>query len=245
MILGFFRAWLVLLYPRAWLTMVFALGVTIVILALLWLFLFYGLSWLEGRSLPLINDFLTSTGIDWIDTSSISHGHFSEWFGSVMWLLLVWLLFPIIFVAGLSLFLEMIVNKVEQKSYPSLPASLPVPLSQSLKDTFCFLGVIFLWNLFAFLFYLILPLGAAFIYLGVNGFLISQEHMRLIAVRRIPAPKHVDFVKTHRVPALIVGICTATFLLVPGINLIASMIGVAWMTHLFHSLHNSSEAHVN
>ncbi|WP_375229810.1 EI24 domain-containing protein [Roseobacter sp. S98] len=135
-----------------------------------------------------------------------------------------------------SMFLETVAQAVEDEHYPRLGPAHPVPLTDALRDTFSFLGVLILANLVALVLYVIFAPFAPFIFWGLNGFLLGREYFTLAAIRRVGRRKARDLRRRHLLRIWIAGILMAVPLSVPLLNLLIPILGAATFTHLFHRL---------
>lgn len=135
-----------------------------------------------------------------------------------------------------SLFLEDVAKAVESQHYPSLPPATPVPISDAIRDTVNFLGVLLIANVAAMILYVSLPLANILIFWGLNGFLLGREYFTLAATRRVGRVEAKRLRKKHRGTIWLAGTLMAMPLTIPLLNLIIPILGAATFTHLFHML---------
>lgn len=157
----------------------------------------------------------------------------------VMLALSVFLMVPVAS-AITSMFLETVAQAVEDRHYRHLPPSHPVPLSDAIRDTLGFLGVLIGANLAALILYLLMAPAAPFIFWGLNGFLLGREYFTLAAMRRVGRTQARVLRKKHVGTIWIAGILMAIPLSVPVVNLLIPVLGAATFTHIFHALNNQS-----
>ena len=133
-----------------------------------------------------------------------------------------------------SLFLDQIADAVEAKHYPNLPeprrSGFAEDLGNSIRFLFTLIGLNLLAGVLALIF---LPL-AAFIFLGLNGYLLGREYFTLVAARHLPAREAAALRKQNFWRTWLAGILMVIPLVVPIMNLIVPVLGVATITHQFH-----------
>jgi CysZ protein len=139
------------------------------------------------------------------------------------------LLFPVpgILSAVVGLLLERVATAVERRHYPNLPAAALTAWRDAAFVALRLGGLTALLNLLLLplylLFIFILPLSFA-LYYAVNGKLQGRESFEIIALRR----NNGAIWRT--------GAVTAGPLTIPGLNLVAPVIGTAAMVHVFQKL---------
>lgn len=153
----------------------------------------------------------------------------------VMLALSVFLMVPVAS-AFTGLFLERIMNAVEAVHYPNAPTPRSVPLGETLRDTFAFLGLLIGANLLAVVLYVIFLPFAPLIFWGLNGFLLGREYAQMVAMRHLPRPLANGYRKRYTGQVTAMGLAMAVPLSVPVLNLMIPLIGAASFTHQFHRL---------
>jgi uncharacterized protein involved in cysteine biosynthesis len=153
----------------------------------------------------------------------------------VMILLSVFLMVPVAS-AITSMFLEDVAEAVEDRHYRHLPPVEHTPLTEAIRDTLAFLGVIIVANLMALVLYAFFPPFAVFIFWGMNGFLLGREYFTLAAMRRVGREGAILLRRKHMGTIWAAGILMAMPLSLPLVNLVIPIIGAATFTHLFHKL---------
>ena len=198
-------------------------GLTILLLCALYAVVFFGVQWLlpETISIPWIGE------VTFVET-------LLSW-GSVilMMVLSVFLMIPVAS-AFTGMFLDEVADAVEAKHYTHLPPAPHVGIADNIRESLSFLGVILVANLVALVFY-ITPL-APFIFYGLNGFLLSREYFRMVAVRRLGRTEAKAAFRKNLLTVWIAGVLMALPLTIPIMNLIIPILGAATFTHLFHKL---------
>jgi len=171
---------------------------------------------------------LDPTGLAWLDTGIAIAG-------SAAALVLAWLLFPVVIAATLGLFAEDVAEAVERRYYPDLPPAQSMGVGESVWATLRFTAVALLLNLLVLPLYLI-PGANLLIYLALNGYLLGREYFELVAARRLPGPTVSALRRRLRARLWLAGVVIAALLAVPGFNLVAPVVAIAFMVHLFEGL---------
>ncbi|MBO9467494.1 EI24 domain-containing protein [Tropicibacter sp. R15_0] len=174
------------------------------------------------------------------------------WVGEIQWLdnVLSWAMVPLMMVLSVflmvptasaitSLFLDEVAQAVEDKHYPGLGAATPVSLSEGLRDTFRFLGIMVVANLVALVLYIFFAPLAPFIFWGLNGFLLGNEYFTLAAMRRVGRDAAYKLRKRHLLTIWAAGVLMAMPLSLPLVNLLIPVLGAATFTHIFHRVNRA------
>lgn len=135
-----------------------------------------------------------------------------------------------------GLFIEQVVDAVEDRHYPALPPARPLGLAEGLIASVNFIGVVVAVNLAALL---ALPFAgplAPVLFWAVNGYLLGQEYFTLVALRRVGRAEAKALRRAHRARLWLAGGLMAVPLTVPVLNLIIPVLGVATFTHIFHRI---------
>lgn len=157
--------------------------------------------------------------------------------GSIFLMLLasVFLMVPVAS-AFTGLFLEDVVDAVEDRHFPSLPDARPQSLSEGLIGAVNFFGIALLANIFAlFLWPFAGPLVPV-LFWSLNGYLLGREYFTLVAQRRIGRAEAKTLWRANKARIWGAGILMAAPLSIPLVNLLIPVFGVATFTHLFHRL---------
>ncbi|MDG1470810.1 MAG: EI24 domain-containing protein [Ascidiaceihabitans sp.] len=193
-----------------------------------------------------------SAGFVWLLNTLAGESAFLPIIGEVRWLndlvswgsiflmffLSIFLMVPVAS-AITSMFLDEVAQAVEDKHYPQLPRTTPVPFGDALRDTVNFLGVLIGANILALFAYMLLPFAAMFIFWGLNGFLLGREYFMLAAMRRVGRDQAKILRKQHIGTIWLAGTLMAMPLSIPFVNLFIPILGAATFTHLFHRLLSS------
>ena len=136
-----------------------------------------------------------------------------------------------------SLFLEDIADAVEDRHYPGLPPATPLGFGDTLRDTVNFLGLLIGLTLLALISYAFAGPFIPVIFWALNGFLLGREYFTLVASRRIGRAGAKALRNRHWLSLWLAGtLMTLPLSLLPLLNLIIPVLGVATFTHIFHRL---------
>ncbi len=145
------------------------------------------------------------------------------------------LLFPAVASFFVSLFLDEIVEAVEERHYPTDPKGPGLPLADTLMVSAKFSLMVILVNIIALPFYLI-PGINLLIYYSVNGYLLSREYYELVALTHVKPADAAALAATAKGRIFFTGVIIAFFFTIPIVNFFAPLIGAAAMVHVFKSL---------
>lgn len=207
-----------------------ALGIAVAIFAGVWVAAWYGLDW-AGQALAgrLAEGGFWHGVVDWL----VGLG------GAAAVLMASFLLFPAVMGLGQSFFLEDAADAVEARHYPDLPPAREQPILEALRDGIDLALVTLAVNLLALPVYIVLsllpPLNVVVFY-GVNGYLLGREYFEVVAVRRLPRRLVRETRRRFRLRIVAAGAVIAVLLTVPLVNLVAPVVAVAYMVHVFEGL---------
>ena len=200
-------------------------GLTLALLVGLYALVFFGVGWLlpDTFTLPFIGE------VAFVD-------QLLSWGSLVLMVVLsVFLMVPVAS-AFTGIFLDDVADAVEAKHYPTLSPAPSVPIGEAIRESLGFLAVIVGANLLALIAYLVLAPLAPLIFYALNGFLLSREYFRMIAVRRLGRQGARAAFRKRLGTVWIAGALMAVPLTVPFVNLLVPILGAATFTHLFHRL---------
>ncbi len=208
-----------LIDPRLWAVLLKSLLLSLLFLGGLW----WGLSWLFA----------------WLSA------RWPWWHGWMSWgtdgaaMVGAILLLPATFGVTLSFFQEAVADRVEEKHYPELGPADGAGFGASILSGLRFFVLMVVLNLAAAPLYLVLLLAAgsgAAAFLLVNGILCGREYFDIVALRRM-TPEAAHAMRTrNRVPLALTGLGLVGLGLVPGLNLVMPVVGIAVMVHVVRSL---------
>lgn len=198
-----------------------SLGVTLVLLALFGVILWYG----------------AQTLVAWMGAGAETGG----WVGAatvLLWLGGAFFLFRIIAVAVVGIFGDDVVAAVEAKHYPeALAEARNVPFGRSVAMGLGSAGRLILVNLAVsplYLLLLITGVGTAILFFIVNGWLLGQDLGEMVAARHVSQKGMKSWRGSTGFQRFALGLAGTALFLVPILNLVAPVLGAAMATHLFH-----------
>jgi CysZ protein len=154
------------------------------------------------------------------------------------------LFFPALATTLMSALLDDVADAVEAKHYPQLNWPRPQKWTEVLLTTLRFLAVMAVVNLAALPVYLVLLVTGftiVLVYL-VNGYLLGREYFEVVALRRME-PKEARLTFRHHLGRLwLAGAVIAFLFSVPVVNLVAPVVGTAFMVHVFQSLRRQTDS---
>lgn len=135
-----------------------------------------------------------------------------------------------------GLFLEDVVDAVEDRHFPTLPDARPQTFAEGLIGAVNFFGIALGANILAlFLWPFAGPLVPV-LFWSLNGYLLGREYFTLVAQRRIGRAEARALWRANRPRIWGAGVLMAAPLSIPVVNLLIPVFGVATFTHLFHRL---------
>lgn len=135
-----------------------------------------------------------------------------------------------------GLFLEDVVQAVEDRHYPTLPPALPLGLGPSIKASINLIGLIVVLNVAALFLYPFAGPAAPLLFWAVNGFLLGREYFTMVALRRLPPEAAIALRRANGLRIWAAGTLMALPLSVPVLNLVVPVLGTATFTHLYHRI---------
>jgi CysZ protein len=202
--------------------LILSMGITVAVLLALWL----------GATAVL--EKARFAGIGWLDAVIIV-------LGSLAALVVAWLLFPATALLVMSFFLGSVVAAAEYRHYPGLGPPRPFALGEAARSALRLLVLAVLINIVLLPVYLV-PGINLFVYYGLNGYLVGREYFELVALRRVDGAAAQEMWRRHRGRLILVGVIIVFLLSLPLINLVAPVIGAAFMLHVFEELRRRAPA---
>ena len=145
-------------------------------------------------------------------------------------------LFPAVVGLVSSLFLESVAAAVEGRYYPALGIARQQGLGETVWTALKFLLVLIGFNLLALIASLIVPPFSLVFFYGVNGYLMGREYFELVALRRMEPAAATALRRRFRWRVVAAGVVIAFLVSVPIVNLLAPILGTAFMVHVFQGL---------
>ena len=91
-------------------------------------------------------------------------------------------------------------------------------------------------NLLALPIYLLVPVLNIFVFLGLNGYLFGREYFEAVALRRLDIAAVTAVRRRFGGRIFLGGVIIAGAFALPFFNLVAPVIAIAFMVHLFEGL---------
>jgi CysZ protein len=132
-------------------------------------------------------------------------------------------------------FLDDAAEIVERTDFPEDPAGQPLPAGRALLYGLRFAGLALLVNLAALTLFFV-PVVNIFAFFAANAYLLGREYFELAAGRFRPLPQAAEMRREHRATVILAGAMVAALLLVPILNLLTPLFGVALMVHVHKRL---------
>ncbi|WP_314371886.1 EI24 domain-containing protein [Sphingomonas paucimobilis] len=156
----------------------------------------------------------------------------------VVEIVMLWLAFRAVAMAVVGLFADDIVAAVEARHYPkALDTARPVPLARGIAMGLGSAGRVVAINFVLLPVYiglLVTGVGTAAMFLLVNGWLLSRDLGDMVAARHMDAGTMRRWRKATGPQRLLLGLAVAVLFVVPGLNLLAPVLGASMATHFFH-----------
>ncbi|MDJ0931088.1 sulfate transporter family protein [Breoghania sp.] len=201
-----------------------SLGITLALLAVLWIAIEWCVTYLIDLS-----------AYAWADTAlSVVTG-----IGAFIGLGFLIASVATVFVA---LYQDEIAEKVEAADYPTDPTGRTMPLIPSIILSVNFLGVVILGNIVA-LFLLLIPGVNVVAFFLVNGYLIGREFFEFAAMRFLAPADAKRLGKAHGEEVFVAGLIIAAVLVIPIVNLLAPIFGTVLMVHLHKCIAHAKRLH--
>lgn len=153
-------------------------------------------------------------------------------------LALAWVIFRAVAIAVVGLFGDQIVVAVEKRHYPAVLATArDVPFGRALAMGLGSASRALLANLIlipAYLLLLVTGIGAPALFFIANGWLLGRDLTDMVAARHTDGAAMKAWRAESALGRFGLGLVVTFMLSVPGLNLIAPVLGAAMATHLFH-----------
>jgi len=161
--------------------------------------------------------------------------------GGLAALFVAWLLFPSLSILVLGIFLDPFVTAIEHDRYPQLPPARCIGMSEFMRSgvRLAILAVVLNLVLLPVYFVPVINIAA---YYAINGYLVGHTYFEAIALRRIGLRDVRAKWHGYRAYYTLAGAIIALLLTLPIVDLIAPLIGAAFMLHLFENSGTPSAA---
>ncbi len=138
-----------------------------------------------------------------------------------------------ILVAGF--FLDDAAEIVERTDFPEDAPGLALPLGTALLYALRFAGLTLLVNIGALIIFFVPVVGIA-AFFAANAYLLSREYFEMAAARFRPLPEAAAMRREHAATTLAAGCLLAGMMVVPFLNLVTPLFGIALMVHVHKRL---------
>ncbi len=153
-------------------------------------------------------------------------------FGGVAFAIIIaWFIFPGAAAAIAGIFADEVIDAVEAKHYPGLPPARPVPVLAAVADGVKLAAIALVVNIAALPLLVIPPVYVLFTW-GVNGWLLGREYFEMVAFRRMERASAHELRRRHNRIFTIAGVMIAICLTIPFVNLVAPVLGAAFMVQV-------------
>lgn len=159
-------------------------------------------------------------------------------FGGVFFAIVIaWFIFPGVAAAIAGIFADEVIDAVEAKHYPGLPPARHVSVVSAALDGLKLAGIALVANIAALPLLVVPPLYIVFTW-AVNGWLLGREYFEMVAFRRLERPAAHELRRRHNRIFTIAGVMIAICLTIPFVNLLAPVLGAAFMVHVAQNVLN-------
>jgi uncharacterized protein involved in cysteine biosynthesis len=182
---------------------------------------------------------LLGTGIGW-EAYRLAAGHsWAAWLASLLGLFGAGLLTLVLFVplatAIAALFSDRIAAAVERRFYPALPPASPAALAAQVWDGVALGLRVLAMQVLALLLALALPGPGLVLGWLVAAWAMGRGLFMAVAMRRMPRAAAQALYRRRRLPVLAQGGLMVVAALVPVVNLLTPVLGVAALVHVLHA----------
>ena len=198
-----------------------SLALTLALLALLW----FGLTRLFGYYLkghPLSVDYPILDGFAFFLA------------GAGLLIALIYVL-PAVSALVAGFFLDDAAEIVERTNFPVEPPGRALPAGRALLYGIRFAGLALLVNLAALTLFFV-PVVNVVAFFAANAYLLGREYFEMAAGRFRPLAEAAEMRREHRATVLFAGALVAGLVLVPVLNLLTPLFGIALMVHVHKEL---------
>lgn len=138
-----------------------------------------------------------------------------------------------ILVAGF--FLDDAAEIVERTDFPTEPRGRALPWGTALLYALRFAGLTLLVNIGALIIFFVPVIGIA-AFFAANAYLLSREYFEMAAARYRPLAEAAEMRRAHSGTTLAAGCLLAGMMVVPVLNLVTPLFGIALMVHVHKRL---------
>lgn len=156
-------------------------------------------------------------------------------------IVIAWFIFPSVAAGIAGIFADEVIDAVEAKHYPGLPPARPVPVLEAVLDGLKLAGISLVVNIAALPLLVIPPVYVVFTW-AVNGWLLGREYFEMVALRRMDRASAHDLRRRNNRTFTIAGVMIAVCLTIPFVNIVAPVLGAAFMVHVAQNVLNHTRS---
>jgi uncharacterized protein involved in cysteine biosynthesis len=156
--------------------------------------------------------------------------------GGVVAMILGSLVYPSVVTVLMGLFTEPICRRVETLYYPERGPGREQPFSEMLIGTINFAGKTLLLTLLTLLLTFFLPGVNIFVFIALNGYLVSVEYFEMVAVRRMGLKEAKILRKRHFARLWGAGTVFAVGMMIPLIGFVMPVVAMIFMVHMLETV---------
>ena len=157
----------------------------------------------------------------------------------------LWLLFPAVVSMFLGILLDDVADAVERRHYPADPPGTAPSLALSVVLSLKLMGTLVVLNLLVLPLYIValfIPFLSLAIFLVLNGYLLGREYFELAATRHMSPRDARGLRRRNSGQVFLAGVVIAGLFSVPFLNILAPVVGAAFMMHVYKALPGPRQA---
>jgi CysZ protein len=144
-------------------------------------------------------------------------------------------LMPAVSILVAGFFLDDAAEIVERTDFPDEPPGRAMPFGTAMLYAVRFAGLTLLVNLAALVIFFVPVIGIA-AFFGANAYLLAREYFEMAAARFRPVSEAAEMRRVFAARTLGAGCMLAAMMVVPIVNLLTPLFGIALMVHLHKRL---------
>ncbi len=185
-----------------------------------------------GALIPVGYQYLPAMRWHWLD-DLVALG------GVIGFLVALWLFFPAVVSVFVGVLLDDVAEAVERRHYPQDPPGTAPSLGLSIVLSLKLMSVLVLLNILLLPVYIValfVPFLSLALFLLLNGYLLGREYFELVATRHMSPEDARTLRKQSGGRVYLAGMVIAGLFAVPFLNLLAPILGAAFMMHIYKAL---------
>jgi CysZ protein len=148
-------------------------------------------------------------------------------------------LMPAVSILVAGFFLDDAAEIVERTDFPGEPTGRPLPFGPAMFYALRFAGLALLVNLAALILFFV-PVVGVVAFFAANAYLLSREYFEMAAARFRPLPEASAMRRHYGATTIAAGCLLAGLMVVPVVNLLTPLFGIALMVHVHKRLSRRS-----